>query len=83
VGADHPLPACASPPVKENPIGLPSASTRAWILVLSPMAADTLIADKAFDTDGRVLEPLAAAGNPAAGQPVLATMTGNSRRRAI
>ena len=26
------------------------------------MAADTLIADKAFDADARVLEPLAAAG---------------------
>jgi hypothetical protein len=26
------------------------------------MAADTLIADKAFDADGRVLELLAAAG---------------------
>jgi transposase len=29
------------------------------------MAADTLIADKAFDADARVLEPLAAAGKTA------------------
>jgi len=29
------------------------------------MEADTLIADKAFDADGRVLEPLAAAGKTA------------------
>ena len=29
------------------------------------MAADTLIADKAFDADERVLEPLAAAGKTA------------------
>jgi hypothetical protein len=29
------------------------------------MQADTLIADKAFDADARVLEPLAAAGKTA------------------
>ena len=29
------------------------------------MAADTLLADKAFDADARVLEPLAAAGKTA------------------
>src|SRR4029077_11307662 len=27
---------CASPPVRKKSIGLPSASTKAWILVLSP-----------------------------------------------
>jgi transposase len=40
---------------------------------LPTMEADTLIADKAFDADERVLEPLAAAGktaDPTAGQPV-------------
>jgi hypothetical protein len=31
-----PTRSCASPPVRKKPIGLPSASTRAWILVLSP-----------------------------------------------
>ena len=40
------------------------------------MEADTLIADKAFDADERVLEPLAAArqdrGDPAANQPIRA-----------
>jgi hypothetical protein len=30
--------------------------------LLPEMAADTLIADKAFDADERVIEPLAAAG---------------------
>jgi transposase len=33
--------------------------------LLPTMAADTLIADKAFDADARVLEPLAAAGKTA------------------
>ena len=33
--------------------------------LLPTMAADTLIADKAFDADERVLEPLAAAGKTA------------------
>jgi transposase len=33
------------------------------------MEADTLIADKAFDADARVLEPLAAAGKTAAIPP--------------
>jgi transposase len=44
--------------------------------LLPTMAADTLIADKAFNADERVPEPLAAAGktggDPAANQPVLA-----------
>ena len=31
-----PTRSCASPPVRKKSIGLPSASTRAWILVLSP-----------------------------------------------
>ncbi len=41
--------------------------------LLPTMEADTLIADKAFDADARVLEPLAGwqgRGDPAAGQPV-------------
>jgi transposase len=33
--------------------------------LLPQMAADLLIADRAFDADGRVLEPLAAAGKSA------------------
>ena len=33
--------------------------------LLPAMAADTLIADKAFDADARVLEPLATAGKTA------------------
>ena len=33
--------------------------------LLPTMAADTLIADKAFDADARVFEPLAAAGKTA------------------
>ena len=33
--------------------------------LLPSMEADTLIADKAFDADARVLEPLAAAGKTA------------------
>jgi Transposase DDE domain len=41
--------------------------------LLPSMEADTLIADKAFDADARVLEPLAAAGKTAVIQPVLAT----------
>jgi hypothetical protein len=52
------------------------------------MEADTLIADKAFDADARVLEPLAAAGKtgvirrePIA--PCRATMTESFMRRAI
>ena len=31
-----PTRSCASPPVRKKSIGLPSASTREWILVLSP-----------------------------------------------
>ena len=40
------------------------------------MEADTLIADKAFDADARVLEPLAAAGKTA----VIPPRTNRSRR---
>ena len=44
--------------------------------LLPTMQADTLIADKAFDADERVLEPLAAArqdrGDPAASQSIRA-----------
>jgi IS5 family transposase len=32
--------------------------------LLPHMAAEVLIADKAYDADGRVLEPLASVGNP-------------------
>ena len=47
------------------------------------MQADTLIADKAFDADARVLEPLAAAGKtavipPRANRTRRATMIENS-----
>ena len=53
-----------------NPIGLFLTGGQAHDLVgadhlLPTMAADTLIADKAFDADERVLDPLAAAGKTA------------------
>jgi transposase len=53
-----------------NPIGFFLTGGEAHDLVgadhlLPAMAADTLIADKAFDADERVLEPLAAAGKTA------------------
>jgi transposase len=53
-----------------NPIGSFLTGGEAHDLVgadhlLPTMAADTLIADKAFDADERVLEPLAAAGKTA------------------
>ena len=52
------------------------------------MEADTLIADKAFDADARVLEPLAAAGKtavipPRTTDPRRATMIESSMARAI
>ena len=53
-----------------NPIGLFLTGGEAHDLVgadhlLPAMKAKTLIADKAFDADKRVLEPLAAAGRTA------------------
>ena len=56
--------------------------------LLPTMEADTLIADKAFDADARVLEPLAAAGKtavipPGPTGPRRATMTESFMRRAI
>jgi transposase len=53
-----------------NPIGFFLTGGEAHDLegadrLLSTMAADTLIADEAFDADARVLEPLAAAGKTA------------------
>ena len=53
-----------------NPIGLLLTGGEAHDLVgadhlLPDMQAETLIADKAFDADERVLEPLAAAGKTA------------------
>ena len=46
------------------------------IVVLPDMAADALIADRAFDADARVLEPLAAAGKAAVIPP-----KGNRKQR--
>ena len=53
-----------------NPIGFFLTGGEAYDLVgadhlLPAMEADTLIADKAFDADARVLEPLASAGKTA------------------
>ena len=53
-----------------NPIGFHLTGGEAHDLegadhLLPAMAADTLIADKAFDADGRVREPLAEAGKTA------------------
>ena len=53
-----------------NPVGFHLTGGQAHDLVgadhlLPGMEADTLIADKAFDADERVLEPLAAAGKTA------------------
>jgi transposase len=53
-----------------NPVGFHLTGGEAHDLVgadhlLPSMQADTLIADKAFDADERVLEPLAAAGKTA------------------
>ena len=53
-----------------NPIGFFLTGGEAHDLegadhLLPTMEADTLIADKAFDADARVLEPLAAAGKTA------------------
>ena len=57
-----------------NPIGFFLTGGEAHDLVgadhlLPTMAADTLIADKAFDADERVLKPLAAAGKTAVTPP--------------
>jgi transposase len=57
-----------------NPIGFFLTGGEAHDLVgvdhlLPTMAADTLIADKTFDADERVLEPLAAAGKTAVVPP--------------
>jgi transposase len=56
--------------------------------LLPTIEADTLIADKAFDADARVLEPLAAVGKtavipPRTTGPRRAIMTGSFMRRAI
>jgi transposase len=53
-----------------NPVGFLLTGGEAHDLVgadhlLAAMEADTLIADKAFDAEARVLEPLAAAGKTA------------------
>jgi transposase len=53
-----------------NPIGFHLTGGEAYDLIdpdhlLPEMQADTLIADKAFDADKRVIEPLAAAGKTA------------------
>lgn len=53
-----------------NPVGFHLTGGEAHDLIgadhlLPEMQADTLIADKAFDADARVLEPLAAAGKAA------------------
>ena len=53
-----------------NPVGFHLSAGQAHDLagadhLLPGMQADTLIADKAFDADERVLEPLAAAGKTA------------------
>ena len=64
-----------------NPVGFHLTGGEAHDLVgadhlLPEMQADTLIADKAFDADERVIEPLAAAGktrgDPVQGQPQVA-----------
>ena len=47
--------------------------------LLPQMRADTLLADKAFDADARVIEPLLAAGKT----PVIPPKSGRRRRRAI
>ena len=53
-----------------NPLGFHLSGGEAHDLVgadhlLADMPADTLIADKAFDADNRVIEPLAASGKTA------------------
>jgi hypothetical protein len=67
-----------------NPLGFFLTGGEAHDLVgadhlLPTMEAATLIADKAFDADARVLEPLAAAGK----SPHCATMTDRSTASAI
>ena len=76
-----------------NPIGFHLTGGEAHDLVgadhlLPTMDADTLIADKAFDADERVIEPLAAAGKtavipPRTNRPRRATMTATCTRHAI
>ena len=56
--------------------------------LLPQLQAEALIADKAFDAEKRVIQPLAAAGKiavipPKKGRKFRATMTVNSTRRAI
>jgi transposase len=76
-----------------NPVGFFLTGGEAHDLVgadhlLPEMQADTLIADKAFDADKRVIEPLAAAGKtavipPTANRSQNAATTGSSTRPAI
>ena len=74
-----------------NPVGFFLTGGEAHDLVgadhlLPEMQADTLIADKAFDADKRVIEPLAAAGKTAVIPPTArqdAATTGSSTRPAI
>jgi hypothetical protein len=82
-----------SAPALGNPLGLFLTGGEAHDLVgadhlLPTMEADMLIADKAFDADVRVLEPLAAAGKtavipPRTNRSSLATMTDRFMARAI
>ncbi len=74
-----------------NPVGFFLTGGQAHDLagadhLLPDMKADTLIADKAFDADKRVLDPLAAAGKaavippkPTAGWPETTTATSTKR----
>jgi transposase len=76
-----------------NPVGFFLTGGQAHDLVgadhlLPEMQADTLIADKAFDADQRVIEPLAAAGKTAVIPPTPtarqnAATTGSSTRPAV
>ena len=76
-----------------NPVGIFLTGGEAHDLVgadhlLPKMEADTLIADKAFDADERVIEPLAAAGKTAVIPPknnryLPRDYDQNSTRRAI
>ena len=76
-----------------NPVGFFLTGGEAHDLVgadhlLATMQADILIADKAFDADARVVEPLTPAGKtavipPRANRSPHAIMTGSSTPRAI
>ena len=76
-----------------NPVGFFLTGGQAHDLVgadhlLPSMQAATLIADKAFDADERVIEPLAAAGKaavipPKANRRCCATTTETSTKHAI